>query len=144
MTYVDLNPVRAKICDNLEESAHTSARTRLRNIDQDPGPAARQLVPVLGLRGFSVLAIRQRDYLELVDHTGRQIHPGKRGVVAGAPPAALAGIGCSADRWRRQVLAVGSEYFRAIGAADVLLEKAKEIGQFWLRGIGAARHFAPA
>ena len=69
----DLNPVRAKICDNLEDSAHTSARTRLRNIDQDPGQGGSQLAPVLGLRGFSVLTIRQRDYRELVDHTGRQI-----------------------------------------------------------------------
>ena len=144
MTYVDLNLVRAKICDTLEDSVHTSARTRLRNVDQDPGQGASQLAPVLGLRGFAVFAIRQRDYLELVDHTGRQINPGKRGVITGPSPAALASIGCSADNWRRQVMAVGSEYFRAIGSADVLIEKAKEIGQFWLRGIGAARHFAPA
>jgi len=142
MTYVDLNPVRAKICDSLEDSVHTSARARLRKIDQDPGQGVTPLAPVLGLRGFSVLTLRQRDYLELADHTGRRIHPGKHGVVTGPPPAALAGIGCSADRWQRQVMAVGSEYFRAIGAADVLIEKAKEIGQFWLRGVGAARHFA--
>ena len=50
-------------------------------------------------------------------------HPGKRGVVNGSPPAALARMGYTADRWQRQVLAVGSGYFRAIGAADVLIEK---------------------
>ena len=85
--------------------------------------------------------LQQRDYLELVDHTGRQIrrawmrecrgramrmsgHPGKRGVVNGPPPVALACMGYTADRWQRQVLDVGSRYFRAIGAADVLIEKA--------------------
>jgi len=86
-----------------------------------------------------VLALKQCDYLELVDHTGRQIHPGKRGAISGPPPAALARIGYSADRWKRQVLAVGSGYFRAIGAAEVLIEKAREIRQMWLRGIGVAR-----
>jgi hypothetical protein len=83
--------------------------------------------------------MKQRDYLELVDHTGRQIHPGKRGVVSGPPPAALARIGHNADRWKRQVLAVGSGYFRAIGSAEVLIDKAREIEQAWLRGVGVAR-----
>ena len=66
-------------------------------------------------------------------------HPGKRGVVNGPPPAALARMGYTADRWQRQVPAVGSGYFRAIGAADVLIEKARKIEQTWLRGIGVAR-----
>ena len=66
-------------------------------------------------------------------------HPGKRGVVKHPSPAALARMEYTADRWQRQVLAVGSGYFRAIGAADVLIEKAREIEQTWLRGIGVAR-----
>lgn len=36
---------------------------------------------------------------------------------------------------------MGSGYFRAIGAADVLIDKAQEIDQAWLRGIGVARQF---
>ena len=73
MAYVDLNPVRAKICESLEDSAHTSARTRLAAIEKDQRQADQPLAPVLGLRGFGVLMLQQRDYLELVDHTGRQI-----------------------------------------------------------------------
>ena len=140
MTYVDLNPVRAKICDSLEESVHTSARARLDSIEKDRHQADQPLAPVLGLSGFGVLTLKQRDYLELVDHTGRQIHPGKRGAITGLPPAALASIGYTTDRWQRQVLAVGAGYFRAIGAAEVLIEKAREIEQTWLRGIGVARY----
>ena len=153
---VDLNPVSAKICESLENSAHTSARTRLDAIEKDQRQGDQPLAPVLGLRGFGVLMLRQRDYVELVDHTGRQIrrawmrqcrgramrmsgHPDKRGVVNGSPPAALARMGYTADRWQRQVLAVGSGYFRAIGAVDLLIEKAREIEQTWLRGIGVAR-----
>jgi len=139
MAYIDLNPVRAKICDSLEESAHTSARARLNAIEQDRQQIDQHFAPVLGERGFGVLALKQGDYLELVDHTGRQIHAGKRGAITGPPPAALARIGYTKDQWQRQVLAVGSGYFRAIGAADVLLEKAQETDQSWLRGIGIAR-----
>ncbi len=139
MTYVDLNPVRAGICDSIEESAHTSGRARLNLIEKDRQQFDQPLAPVLGLRGFGVLRIKQRDYLELVDHTGRQIHPGKRGALSGPRPAALAQIGYTDEQWQRQVLAVGSGYFRAIGAADVLFKKAREIGQAWFRGIGIAR-----
>jgi hypothetical protein len=139
MAYVDLNPVRAGICDSLEDSAHTSAKARLDSIEKNQRQIDQPLAPVLGLRGFGVLALKQRDYLELVDHTGRQIHAGKRGVITGPPPAALTRIGNTADQWQRQVLAVGLGYFRAIGAADILIEKAQEIDQSWLRGIGIAR-----
>ena len=139
ITYVDLNPVRAGICDSLEDSVHTSARARLDVIEKDRLRIDQPLAPVLGLLGFGVLALKQRDYLELVDHTSRQIHPGKRGAISGPPPAALARIGYAADQWQRQVLAVGSGYFRVIGAADVLIEKAQEINRSWLCGIGVAR-----
>jgi len=144
MTYVDLNPVRAGICDSLDECAHTSARLRLDSIEQDRRKADVPLAPILGLRGFGVLSIRQSDYLELVDHTGRQIHPGKRGTIDGPPPAPLSRMEFSADRWKRQVLAVGNGYFRAIGDVEALIEKAREIQQRWLRGIGVARFLSRA
>jgi REP element-mobilizing transposase RayT len=139
MAYVDLNPVRAGICDRLADSAHTSARARLDVIEKDRHQIDLPLAPVFGVRGFGVLMLKQRDYLELVNHTGRQIQRGKRGAISDPPTAALARIGYTADQWQRQVLTVGSGYFRAIGAADVLIEKAKEIEQAWLRGIGIAR-----
>jgi len=42
------------------------------------------------------------------------------------------------------VLAVASGYFRAIGAADLLIEKTREIGQVSLRGINCARRLEAA
>ena len=73
---------------------HTSARARLDTIEKDPTRADQP--PVLGVLGLCVLAMSQRDYLDLVDHTGRRIHPGKRGAITGPPPAALAYYG----EWR--------------------------------------------
>ena len=139
MAYVDLNPIRARICDTLDESLHTSARARLDAIEMDSIRSDQRLVPVLGIRGAHALAMSQREYLDLVDYTGRQIHPGKRGAITGPSPAVLARLGHSADRWRRQVLATNTGYCRAIGTVDMLVEKASEIEQKWLRGISLAR-----
>ena len=47
-----------------------------------------------------------------------------------------------AENWTRQVLAVKSDYSRAIGAVECMVEKAAKIGQRWLRGITTARRLA--
>jgi hypothetical protein len=142
MAYVDLNPVRARICDTLEASAHTSARVRLSEIEQKPSAAARPLAPIAGIRGLSVLLMSQAEYLGLVDYTGRQIRADKRGAIEGASPASLVRLGYRAETWTRQVLAVKSDYSRAMGAVESLIEKAAAMGQCWLRGIGVARRLA--
>ncbi len=142
MAYVDLNPVRAKICDTLEASRRTSARERLTEIEQESSAAEQPLAPIAGIRGFSVLRMSQAEYLSLVDYTGRQIRADKRGAIEGAPPAVLVRLGYRAETWTRQVLAVKSDYSRAMGAVECLIEKAAAMGQCWLRGVGVARRLA--
>ena len=142
MAYVDLNPVRARICDTLQASVHTSARVRLTEIEQESAAAERPLAPIAGIRGLSVLRMSQAEYLSLVDYTGRQIRADKRGAIEGAPPAALVRLGYRAETWTRQVLAVKSDYSRAMGAVECLIEKAAAMGQCWLRGIATARRLA--
>jgi hypothetical protein len=105
MAYVDLNPVRAKICDSLEESDHTSAKQRIATIADNPSASDQALAPIIGLLGFGVLSISQADYLALVDFTGRQIRPDKRGAITGPPPSALGRLGYRSDQWTRQVMA---------------------------------------
>ena len=142
MAYVDLNPVRAKICDTLEASVHTSARQRLTEIDQESAAADQPLAPIAGIRGLCVLRMTQAEYLSLVDYTGREIRADKRGAIEGQPPAALARMGCRPETWTRQVLAVKSDFSRAMGAVECLIEKAAEMGQCWLRGVATARWLA--
>jgi hypothetical protein len=144
MAYVDLNPVRAKICDTLEASVHTSARHRLTEIEQESAAADRPLAPIAGIRGLCVLQMTQAEYLSLVDYTGRQIRADKRGAIEGPAPAALARLGYRPETWTRQVLAVKSDFSRAMGAVECLVEKAAEMGQRWLRGIATARWLAAA
>src|SRR3546814_7360442 len=113
---VDLNPVRAALCDTLEDSAHTSARQRLKQHETEPA-AGEAIAPIAGVAGQSVVGITATDYLQLLDWTGRQVHPNKRGTLSGPPPRALQRLGHDAAQWPRQVLAVGSEFHRAVGAA---------------------------
>ena len=143
MAYVDLNPVRAALCETLEESAHTSARRRLEQHDAE-AIASEVIAPIAGVGGQCVVGITATDYLQLLGWTGRQVHPNKRGTLSGPPPRALQRLGHDAALWPRQVLAVGSDFHRAMGTAENLIAKATAMGQRWLQGIGAARRLLQA
>ncbi|MDP1697062.1 MAG: hypothetical protein Q8L45_04665 [Xanthomonadaceae bacterium] len=91
-----------------------------------------------------MVGITAIDYLQLLDWTGRQVHPNKRGTLSGPPPRVLLCLGHDAAQWPRQVLAVGSDFHRAVGAAENLIAKAAAMGQRWLHGIGAARRLLQA
>ena len=141
MAYVDLNPIRAGITDRLDRSSHTSIQARLRRLDAAPDTAAQTLPPVAGVRS-TLHALSEAHYIELVDWTGRELRPGKRGAIPKAAPSALQRLGIRPDRWPLQVKATGSGYWRAIGSAQSLLDQATALGQQWMRGVGIARRLA--
>jgi len=79
MAYVDLNPVRAGVAGDLPGSDHTSITQRLQTTAADePQP----LTAIAGIPLLGFLLINGADYIRLVDWTGRQLHPSKRGVIA--------------------------------------------------------------
>ena len=86
----------------------------------------------------------QAQYLELLDFAGRPLRVDMRGVITGSTPEVLRKQGADPDRWTRQVMAIGSGFHRAIGDVESLIDKAKAMGQNWLRGIGTARRLALA
>ena len=133
MSYVDLNPVRAKLADGLADSAHTSVKRR---IGLSNGESTHPLRAVAASVPEPAMSLAEVDYLALVDWTGRQVRPDKRGAIAEATPSVLRCIGVDAGAWRYQVLGIESRYWRAIGAADALAQKAAEMGQSWLKGCG--------
>lgn len=144
MTYVDLNPIRAKMANDLPSSDHTSAQRRVRHIDRDKRIANFGLKPVTGLSAQSLLSITEGTYVELVDWTGRLLRPGKRGQIAGGtPPPVLHTLGISESRWQGQVRGTESMYWRAIGGFDSLCARAEALGQLWLRGMQAVRALEP-
>jgi REP element-mobilizing transposase RayT len=106
MTYVDLNPVRAGIASNLQDSDFTSIQDRIHEI-QDK--AEQHLKPQLMPFGeaakaqptpFTSLPHTLQDYLELVDWTGRSIRDDKKGFIKLAQPKLLSTLKLSERQWR--------------------------------------------
>jgi REP element-mobilizing transposase RayT len=138
MVYVDLNPVRAGIADGVLDSRHTSVKQRAEEIGNGRVDPNGSLKPIGGI-GQSVLALTNAQYIELVDWSGRQMYPGKRGKIGTREPSALAKLGIESQRWQHNVKGVGNGYWRVVGTAQELIDKAIALGQQWLKGIGYAR-----
>jgi len=148
MAYVDLNPARANLAQTLEKSDHTSIKLRIEDRKSESDQSAlrtRPLKPVAGLDAEALLGMTEASYIELVQWTGLQPHPNKRGRLVRAeaspenPPSAIWNLTNHPDRWLRQVQGTESRYFRAIGSAEALMAKAKTLGQRWMKGVCAER-----
>ncbi len=139
MSYVDLNPIRAGIADNLESSSHTSALHRIARIKANTAAAKEPLDAIHANTPVAFLPITTEDYLDLIDWTARLTRPDKHGKVAATEPPILRKLGLSNSQWHQQMLGTETRYWRAIGSAQALIEKAAAIGQSWLKGLGEAQ-----
>jgi len=137
--FVDLNPVRADIAKGVSTSSYTSVKMRHDQIRKDEACAMQILAPLAGVKSFNVPPMTQAEYIDLVDFTGRELHPGKRGVIKMDEPKALLRLGLHKNHWTMKVKGVGSSYWRVVGSLEELIEKAKELKQRTLFGIGFAR-----
>jgi len=136
MVYVDLNPVRAGLAEAPEHGRHTSVRRRARLHRGDP-----LLQPLAASIPSGLPTLNTTRYLDLVDWTGRSLHPGTTGAIPTEAPPILERLALRPRQWLLQVPATESRYYRAIGRAETLVARAHSAGLRWLRGVGAARTF---
>ncbi len=73
-----------------------------------------------GLRNRCWRCKTNADYLELVDFTGRMIHPGKRGVIKGTEPKAVAKLGLDPKHWSDKVKGIGIGFARRLINAQTI------------------------
>ena len=150
MAYVDLNPVRAAMCETLIDSDHTSIQRRLKERESQAARARlrdslldRPLKPVAGLDANSFLEMTEASYIDLVQWTGEQARADKRGKLRreeqSTPPASIWTLADAPNQWVRQVQGTESHYYRVIGSAEALMAKAAELGQTWMKGISGER-----
>jgi REP element-mobilizing transposase RayT len=148
MAYVDLNPARAGMAETLEDSEHTSVRSRIKERKSaDPLSLRklelRPLKPIAGLDADALLGMTESSYLDLVQWTGEQAHPLKRGKLRSPteekPPEILWTLASQPKQWMRRVQGTESRYYRAIGSAEALMAKATELGQRWMKGVSDER-----
>lgn len=133
MTYVDLNPIRAGLAEQLGDAQHTSAQARIRASQSEPESVTAALRPILGTPS-APLSLSTAEYLQLLDWTGRVLVPGKCGRIAGDAPPVLAEIDSTPVRWMLRVRGYSCGWARAAGSVHDLTSLAKRIGQRWLRG----------
>jgi hypothetical protein len=74
--------------------------------------------------------------LELTDWTGRIARPDKCGSIDAAAPPVLRRLGLREDQWHTQATGIEQRYWRAVGAVDALIDKARAMRQCWLKGAG--------
>jgi hypothetical protein len=117
MAYVDLNPIRAKMADTPEQSKHTSIKERIKpsfslaralanNPDFNPHYIQRFSVKPLAALEGNVKYLNQKgvlfshkDYLTLVDTTGRIQRQDKRGFIPETFLPILQRLAIDVDEW---------------------------------------------
>ena len=117
MAYTDLNPIRAKMADTLEQSEHTRIKERIkpsfnlaRALDNNPDFNQRYIErfsvkPLASLEGNvkytnqTGVLFSHADYLTLVDTTGRIQRQDKRGFISDTFLPILQRLAIDADEW---------------------------------------------
>lgn len=146
MAYVDLNPVRAGLAESIETATFTSGQQRLAAVmgNETACPQRREprLLPfVESIRHNATegLPFNIQDYLDLLDTTGRQVHPMKRGVILATTPTLLMSLGVSSGEWLKNITTLHTRYRLFIGAPHRLSTLARKHGWRWIHGQSAAR-----
>jgi hypothetical protein len=160
MAYVDLNPVRASMADDLEDSLFTSvydrvvskrAVARLQELGEVERPTYQQQQQIkrekqrecrcewlLNLDGAEspFHGVGTDYYLRLVEWTGQNLRDAKLGYLPVELEAVLDRFGLDAKKWSKNVKGYGSLFHRIVGQVDQLLDYARRQGQGWFRGKG--------
>lgn len=148
MAYVDLNPIRAGIAATPEASDFTSiyARIQAHKKTQDQrltAPATGTSVPLIAFRDAlpdqrPTIPFTFRDYVELVDWTGRVVRDDKHGAIDQQLPAIMQRLNIDAEAWQRTMQPRGNVFGRAMGQLHHLRLHAQALGQSWVRGFRQA------
>jgi len=143
MTYVDLNPIRARMAETPETSNYTSIQSRIRaEKKQQTNCHPIKLQRFIGNESMQKeegIQFSLHDYLQLVDYTGRAILENKRGHISGKIPPILNRLGIDQAAWLQNVTTFEARFHLAAGAIDKLQAMATQLKQHWLKGYGAAK-----
>ena len=156
MAYVELNPIRAQMAEMPETSEFTSIKQRIdedqRLLDRKPQKGTEERSKSLLLKKFVAVGspltdeipYLYREYLELVDWSGRVIRADKRGAIDSRLPPILMRLGIDEEEWHKAMQPKGAHQFsRAMGRCDAMREHAKRLAIKWIKGIGVSAKLFP-
>ena len=123
MAYVDLNPIRANIATTPETSNHTSIQQRITVAKKTKQPNL--LYPFVGNPRQNAprgLTFELKDYIELVDLTGRCIREDKCGYIDNNLPSILTRLNISTESWLVLTTQFRKVFHGAVGNPEALTE----------------------
>lgn len=162
MAYVDLNPVRAAIADNLSDSDFTSIQQRLfsyvkenkkhnkvvreRVTKQENIKKALKLddLPQAELMLFdgsartelsTALPFTLEDYFDLVDTTGRIVRSDKRGAISEKSQTLLHQFNINPDQWIDHIQKFSLAYANCVGSKENILDFSQRFERRWSKGV---------
>jgi REP element-mobilizing transposase RayT len=130
MAYVDLNPIRAGIANTPEESEFTSIYERIQhyiqssvnNVDStDNQPLGLMRLDIKQDDDASI-DFNLKDYIELVDYTGRIIRDDKPGFIPESFAPILERIKVTQSGWFQMVKGLQKNFYYAVGSLENLKE----------------------
>ena len=138
MAYVDLNPIRAGIADDLTDSDFTTIQRRLRALTGNSDSGRRPLEAVAGIRGNRHLDFSARAYFDLVAATAQITKPNGHAALSAHAEPVLKAIRGSPDWWVGCVARVEDVFGSVVGVPATLRAHAERTGRRCLRGAGVA------
>lgn len=144
MCYVDLNPVRAKITQKLEESNHTGIKKRIEQVKADKSNEAqpnlsKSIDALSGQLNSQRMTISIGDYFELVEWTGKSIIYDNKASIPPNIQSILSSLNLQQGHWLKQIKDFNQHYCRVVGPVKLIQEKAKAMALTYLRGVSAAK-----
>lgn len=140
MAYVDLNPVRSRVSDTPEQSDYTSIQLRIKAAIKGKQPT-----PLLAFIGNEYqqkktgISFSLKDYLTLVDETGRIIRNDKSGAISAEAESILARLHISDESWLKLTTEFECIFTGAVGSAKHLCEFSEHVGLQRTHGIANAQ-----
>jgi putative transposase len=144
MSYVDLNPIRAKMADRPEESDFTSIQERIRHyqktLEQTGSHAEATTTTPVHLEPFvggehqdksAGLNFSLPDYLELTDWAGRAIRTDRAGATPSELAPTLERLNIDPEAWLDSVINYGKNYNTVIGTRAGIKRFSQAIGRKW-------------
>ena len=122
MAYVDLNPIRAGIAESPETSDHTSIQERI-----NTQPTHNALEHFVGSRSQEIgLPFLFKDYLELIDWTGRIVRDDKYGFINPNLPPILQRLNLELDAWKTVTTEFEGQFKQWVGSEALMKQMYKD------------------
>lgn len=142
MAYVDLNPIRAGISQTPEKSEFTSIYERIQAVVEKKKPSKVLAKFKQGKQLKSnEIPMREVDYFELVDLTGRVVREDKKGHIPNHLASILIRLGIKPESWFDCVQKMERRFYFAVGSEAKLQALCWSNGKQWTKGVSASREW---